>query len=335
MVTMAEIVTDEVLDSAFAWLCERRKDWPAMADIWTFRRRWPQEKARLRTELLRGTYRVSLLSRVTLKDGQDIDLWSARDALVLKALTIVLTKRLPVSNRCVHAKGHGGSKTAVRQVMTHLPTNGFVLKTDVQSYYDSIDHFLLLEQLAEYIKDRDILNLLWQYMTRSSERGGLFWDYERGISRGCPLSPLIGAFFLKQLDDQMERLGLFYVRFMDDILVLSPTRWGLRKAVKVVNRVLGSLRLAKHPDKTFIGRIERGFDFLGYHFSRQGLTVAKETRKRFVSRAARLYEREPGEPCDSSRLGAYVKRWLRWATAGLTEQTNHLKFRRRVPSLKI
>ena len=33
------------------------------------------------------------------------------------------------------------------------------------------------------------------------------------------------------------------------------------------------LNLEKHPDKTFIGRIERGFDFLGYHFSRAGLTV--------------------------------------------------------------
>ena len=73
----------------------------------------------------------------------------------------MLTKRLPVSTRCVHVKGHGGAKAAVRQVMTHLPSNRFVLKTDVHSYYDSIDHFLLLELLAEYIKDRDIFNLLW------------------------------------------------------------------------------------------------------------------------------------------------------------------------------
>ncbi len=49
---------------------------------------------------------------------------------------------------------------------------------------------------------------------------------------GCSLSPLIGAFFLKQLDERMERSGLFYVRFMDDILVLAPTRWRLRKAEK-------------------------------------------------------------------------------------------------------
>ena len=59
----------------------------------------------------------------------------------------------------------------------------------------------------------------------------------------------------------MARSGQFYMRFMDDILVLAPTRWRLRKAVKAVNEVLGSFGLLKHPDKTFIGRIERGFDF--------------------------------------------------------------------------
>ena len=73
--------------------------------------------------------------------------------------------------------------------------------------------------------------------------------------------------------------------------MLAPTRLKIRKAVKVVNEVLGSLRMEKHPKKTFIGRIETGFDFLGRHFSRTGLTVAKATIEKFVERAARLYER--------------------------------------------
>ncbi len=49
----------------------------------------------------------------------------------------------------------------------------------------------------------------------------------------------------------MERSGLFYVRSMGDILVLAPTRWRLRKAIKAV---LGSLCLLNHPEKTFVGR---------------------------------------------------------------------------------
>ena len=79
------------------------------------------------------------------------------------------------------------------------------------------------------------------------------------------------------------------------------------------------LRLEKHPDKTFIGWIEKGFDFLGYHFSPAGLAVAEETVARFVARTIRLYEQEPGEACASSRFGLYVRRWVRWAEAGLPE----------------
>ncbi len=51
-----------------------------------------------------------------------------------------------------------------------------------QSYYASIDHQLLLDRLALYIPDRQILNLIAQYLKRCAERGGLFWEYKKGIA---------------------------------------------------------------------------------------------------------------------------------------------------------
>jgi RNA-directed DNA polymerase len=214
----------------------------------------------------------------------------------------------------------------VRQVVQHLPASTFVLKTDVQSYYASIDHHLLLDRLAVYIPDRDVLNLIAQYLQRCAERGGLLWEYRKGIALGSPLSPIIGAFFLTELDEVFEKLGLFYKRFMDDILVLAPTRWKLRTAVKVVNQVLASLGLAKHPDKTFIGRIEKGFDWLGYHISPYGLSVATKTLQHFVTRSLRLYEQELREGDTSSRLGDYVRRWVRWVSAGVAAGTSAVMF---------
>jgi RNA-directed DNA polymerase len=228
MPVLAQLASDDVLDSAFEWLCRRRRDYSANSDVWEFRRRWQREKVQIKDDLLSGNYRFALLSRVTLKDGDDTDLWSARDALVLKALALVLAKHLPVSCRCTHIRGNGGAKFAVREVRDHLADNRFVLRTDVKSYYASIDHLLLLDQLTVHIKDRRVLNLIGQYLRRTSERGGSFWDYERGISLGCPLSPLIGAFFLHALDAAAAKLHIFYVRFMDDILILAPTRWQLR-----------------------------------------------------------------------------------------------------------
>ena len=127
----------------------------------------------------------------------------------------------------------------------------------------------------------------------------------------------MGAFSLRSVDQALGKLGLFYVRFMDDIVVLAPTRWKLRGAVKAINQTLGTLRLKKHPGKAFIGGIEKGFDFLGYHFSPQGLTLARQTIVNFLERAIRLYEQEPGENLVPARLGAYVRRWEGWARAGL------------------
>lgn len=160
-----------------------------------------------------------------------------------------------------------------------------------------------------------------QYLRRCAQRGGLYWEHRQGIALGYPLSPIIGAFYLSELDEALHRLGLFFVRYMDDILVLAPTRWKLRHAVSVVNQALNRLRLAKHPDKTFIGRIDKGFDFVGYHLRPGHLGVASEMIQRFFARAGQLYEQELERPKAASKLGVYVQRWWRWARGGLAPHT--------------
>ena len=308
------------LDDAYDWLCHRRRHFPPNADVWHLRFHWAREKVHLCELLQKRRYQFSPLQRVKKADGEVIHLWSARDALVLKALTRLLAEVLPISPACTHIKGHGGLKSTVRRVYDQLPNYRFVLRTDVKEYYASIDHYLLMDKLAKHIKDTFILNLLWQYLHRMVERGGLYREIQRGISRGCPLSPLIGAFFLTELDTKFQQNGLFYVRYMDDILNLAPSRWTLRRAVKTLNETFNTLKLEKHPDKTFIGRIEKGFDFLGYQFSPQGLGLARKTVENFIARATRLYEQERENPQGSSQLGLYVRRWVRWTESGLGPQ---------------
>jgi RNA-directed DNA polymerase len=131
---LARLLSDDVLDSAYEWLCHVRHDYPASADIWNFRRNWQNERNRIKAEIAADRFRFGLLDRIVTPDGSEIDLWAARDALVLKALSVVLGSILPVSSRCTHVKNHGGAKAAVRQVQAHLPANRFVLRTDVKSY---------------------------------------------------------------------------------------------------------------------------------------------------------------------------------------------------------
>ncbi len=92
-------------------------------------------------------------------------------------------------------------------------------------------------------------------------------------------------------------------------MILAKTRWKIKKAIRVLNQTFVELKLEKHPEKTIIGRIEKGFDFLGYHISPEGLSLAKKTVGNFVERAARLYEQEPEGGVSPRRLGLYVNKW--------------------------
>jgi RNA-directed DNA polymerase len=69
----------------------------------------------------------------------------------------------------------------------------------------------------------------------------------------------------------------FYRRYMDDFIVLAKTRWHLRKALRRVNQHFNQLKIEQAPNKTFIGRIEKGFDFLGYRFGLSDLALAEKT----------------------------------------------------------
>ncbi|QDV22544.1 reverse transcriptase domain-containing protein [Aureliella helgolandensis] len=247
---MEEIASDVVLEEAYAWLCRRRKNYSHNDEVWEVRFRWVEIKSRLQCELIAGQYRFSPLRRIH-RTNDDLEIWSAVDSLVLKAIAIVLTRQLApsLSSRCFHLAGNGGAKAAIREIVASLPKNQFIFRTDVKSYYANIKHDILYAQLAEHLDDARLLDLLWLYMRRSVYDDGLYEDIDKGISLGCPLSPLMGALFLDVLDKRMEAMAVFYVRFMDDWVVLAPSRWKLRKAIALVNRTLAELDVEQHPDK--------------------------------------------------------------------------------------
>jgi RNA-directed DNA polymerase len=191
----------------------------------------------------------------------------------------------------------------------------------------SIAHTLLLKQLDKDIANPFIYRLLVQFIKRSVEKGGTFKAIHCGISRGCSLSPVIAAYYLKGLDEQMEGdKRYFYRRYMDDIIVLAKTRWHLRCAIRTVNEHFNALKLAQAPDKTFIGRIEKGFDFLGYRFGSPHLAVAEKTISNAVNNVIQLYEQKQTAPERAVALDDYIIRWLRWVNAGLDDKPIKIVF---------
>ena len=141
----------------------------------------------------------------------------------------------------------------------------------------------------------------------------------RGLVAGCGLSPLLGALHLLEVDralgnKPLRGRGVYSLRYMDDILILTRTRWQLRRAVATLRQMLGELDLELHREKRFIGRTSTGFDFLGYQFqSSRRLRPAKQSLERLLTRSRRLYE----QGATRARLWRYVERWVEWLWGGL------------------
>lgn len=321
-----EILSQPRLETAWKWLCDSRKHFPSDADVWHLIFHREQLLPEIMTTLRGGRYRLSPMEVVTKGNGEEIALWSAADALVLKLLTLTLQEHLPLHRSCTHLRGHGGHKYAVHQTHNWIAGGAypFVCKTDIRGYYASIDKLQLLELLARQINCPITMELLSQFLYYSVEKGGNFHTPRRGIPRSCPLSPLLAGFHLYQLDrDLSQRRGVRYLRFMDDLLILAQTRWQLKRAVATMNRWFEQARLQQHPDKTFIGRISRGFDWLGYRYARCGIIrVASKTLNNHLDRIRRLYELSIANGASSVQaeviVAVYRERWVRWMNGGLS-----------------
>lgn len=81
---------------------------------------------------------------------------------------------------------------------------------------------------------------------------------------------------------------------MDDFIIFTKTRWQLRKAVKKLNQFFNQFSFKQHPDKTFIGKIDKGFDWMGFQFTRSGIVgivgIAQRSIEKIQMRLGQLYE---------------------------------------------
>ncbi|MDU3300095.1 MAG: reverse transcriptase domain-containing protein [Enterobacter ludwigii] len=319
MLTQASL---SLLNSAFLWSCRQRRAAPSDADIWHLRWHWPRLRTELSASLSMGGYRLRPML-LTGRGRKRQVMWEAQDAVVLKWVALQLKVVLPVHPLCEHHQGHGGGRLSVQRMHHSLRTRqwGYVCRTDIRGFYGHIRRVPLMQALRRYVKDPLLLNLVNQYLHYSVEDGGEFYTPAKGICRGCALSPLLAGFCLWSMDTYFEaQRDIRYVRYMDDIVILARTRWRLRRAVRSLNVFFASGGYEQHPDKTFIGRTDRGFDWMGIQFTGTGATgVAPRALANHRERCRRLYEQAAwrGRTWLRQRLSAYVKRWTIWKESNL------------------
>ena len=255
------------------------------------------------------------------EDGHHFVRWRPVSQGLLRATKLSLGKQLKsyLSLRCTHVKGRGGAKASVRFAQTMASQYRYVARFDIRSYYESMNHSVLLKLLEDAGIDAEGYELVRDYLSLPDAKlTGC------GMVAGGSISPLLGAVYLTPLDRAMEQLqprhNIRYQRFMDDYLIFAPTRHKLKAALRCMYRVLERLKLTVHPDKRSIGTTHRGFDFLGYciHPDRK-LRPAMQSLNRLLVRSRRLYE----QGVDEHQLREYVQRWFSWLHSGLRNRVSN------------
>jgi hypothetical protein len=306
-------------EKAYHWLCRRRQQAPPNADVWNLRFKWPRQQFQWLNRVLAGEYRLSPMQVYRRRNKHWVQ-WSAHDALVLKSVAMQVEEQLPRNAHCHHLKGHGGVNGSTQCVASAWRSGEwrYVYRTDIRGYYRHILKHQVAGQLHWHIQDAVCRSLCLQWLHYSVEDGGEIRTPEKGICRGSALSPLIGGSLLRHVDHYFAtREELFYARYMDDFIFFTKTSWHLRKAITSLHEFFDLGGFKAHPDKTQLGKIEKGFDRLGVWYSPLGPRIAPRALENHRARVARLYEQARYRGLSSTeteiRVREYEVRWMTWA----------------------
>lgn len=130
----------------------------------------------------------------------------------------------------------------------------WLVETDVASFYDSIDHSVLINVVKEYIEDREFIELFSRCISKWSlhEEGS---NLSTGIPQGCEASDFLSTLYLLDVDKKIPS-NFDYFRYVDDIRILTGKRSKARRSLSKLDIELKKISLSVQTSKTSVRKID-------------------------------------------------------------------------------
>ena len=143
----------------------------------------------------------------------------------------------------------------------------YCIDLDLEKFFDTVNHSKLIQLLGETIKDGRVISLIHKYLNAGVIVNHKYEDTTEGVPQGGPLSPILSKIMLTELDRELERRGLPFVRYADDCVIFCKSPRAAERVCESITKFIeGKLFLKVNREKTHVGSVN-GQKFLGYSFN--------------------------------------------------------------------
>jgi retron-type reverse transcriptase len=265
---------------------------------------YAEEVGKLLKELRYGKYQVGKYYSFVVTDPKEREILAlpyrdrvAQQWLVAEVLEPFFVPRfIRQTYACLKGRGTHAAATQLQRYMRAAPEDAYVLKMDVAKFFYSIDKDLLMGFLREKVGDKRIIGLLRQYVYGDGNKAG--------IPIGCLTSQYFANIYLDRMDWFAKSLGVKYVRYMDDFVMVAEDAGKAREVKGVLTDFMETaLKLRLNPKSRYFPAKD-GVDFVGYRIFR-GYRLLRLRSKRSLRRTLEDYVRDG----DAERLVQRIHSW--------------------------
>ncbi len=237
----------------------------------------------IRDELVTNTYRPMAARKKEIpKDGgkkvRVLSIPAIRDRVVQGALKLILEPIFEADFQS-GSFGYRPKRTAheavARVARAIVEEKTRIIDLDLASYFDNVQHSLLLEKVARRVQDDAVMHLLKMILKATGKKG---------VPQGGVISPLLSNLYLNEVDRMLEKAvgttrrgkstNVQYARFADDMVILIDAErrsdWLVKAIDKRLREEFAKLRVAINENKSRVVDLKKGesFTFLGFEYRR-------------------------------------------------------------------
>ena len=241
------------VDEALPWLKEHREE--------------------LLESIRNGKYKPSPVRRVEIpKDNggvRKLGIPTVIDRIIQQAIAQVLTPiyEPKFSDGSYGYRPHRSAKDAILKVKKYADEGyRYAVCLDLSKYFDTLNHELLMNMLRQEVKDKRLTDLIKKYLKSGVMENGIVMKTEEGSPQGGNLSPLLANIMLNELDKEMEKRGLNFVRYADDCIIMVGSEMSANRVMRNISRFIEEkLGLKVNMTKSKVDR-PSGLKYLGFGF---------------------------------------------------------------------